>query len=1419
MNSTCKHWLLLATLHIFSSFFVKLHAQIDCSVNAGFGETLCPYMSIDLKGNATGDFDPSTLRWEIAQQPPGSDISIINPDALITETSEVIVSGSYIFTLSGVCNEGMAMQSVSYEIIDITDPNIPSIEDKTCHPCYETIILEADPLAEGEQSIWEVTSPDSINVSGSKIEDHIYELQFGCNAFDCSEMGEVSVSYRIISALGCSEQSQMNFEISVEKPVTAGFIFNPCDSIPCAELIGSCDITGDGSWEIISQPEGSEAIILDPKAEETLICELIEGPYQIRWSATNDCISGERVLDIDILYLDPDTLPLLQATGDLIVCPGEMPDSILLIGNFPGDDYETIWTQGTGPTVNITNPNDTMTYAVGLEDGYNYSFTYTYTEGVDCASTPLSTIRVINIQDAAFEIEPCLSIKNFGISQSTEVGLYCSDPPYRYDTLLVDIKMISYPISFEIGSNVVLWTEQVPSLSDDFIILNNSSFTGEGIINKYELSNVRGNSVFPFMRAYVLSAPVSGYYGFEVSFTTECGTVTRNVEIYYNEYTTEPNAGTDQILDCGQDSTVLAGNLDGGSWLLIEGPANAPNPIQNEFIGDALIISDLEEGKYTFGYTVGRLDNDCSINFSTDTVQVLVSNEAPHYVENPDMSICPTDVYCFDLMFLSNAVYGELILTSGQLIDTELTNNTLCLSNITETGSYLFQIELINACESYTDEFEIFIEDIIQNPALILTPDSCFNIFLNPIDLEAQINGNGYWTFNGIGEATFNPSNDVPITSVSISNFILGEEYFEFIWTLENEDCGVETHDTIVWQNDGIDQPVLEETYFDCFSQFPDTLFIPVESSITAENQSWELIQSSYPVSPELWFTTNGGSFFVFYGPGEYVIRVSFDLMGACNEEAYQSEIWIKLAEGTAPAFAGEDILTCESQVNLQANLMAGDGTWQVLSTDPEDLSIELDDPSDPNSLLRFNEKGSVVLQWVVPSADLSCGPDTEDEVFVDYNFMEIPGLDTSICNQIMDAIFINGECLDQDFGQWIIQADNGNPSIRIISSDSIEITGLDLGLSEFIFEYNEDVQDCFVSEPIRIEIIEDTFSDQLETVFMLCKNESIDSTILSLDPSIELNFNDLILTGIPSGNIDDYVLSIDESDVIITPGLPIGTSTISLQVSDGLCTSQIELVIEILDAPDIIIEGDTTICLGDSLTLWLENLAEGSIVNWFDANGNILSSENPWVIMPEESMTITVELTDDNACQQSSSFNIEVLDPFGDLLILADPNLIKLGDSSYIQVINAPDNLSEIMWTPSESLSESNSLETYAFPSETTSYTLELNDGMCTTNASVIIEVQTACIIEDLYVPNVFSPNNDGINDEFKVYAENVDQYQILIANRWGEIVYKSSNIFECWDGTYKNVDLSPDVFGYILSLDCGETNITKRGNITLLK
>jgi len=97
--------------------------------------------------------------------------------------------------------------------------------------------------------------------------------------------------------------------------------------------------------------------------------------------------------------------------------------------------------------------------------------------------------------------------------------------------------------------------------------------------------------------------------------------------------------------------------------------------------------------------------------------------------------------------------------------------------------------------------------------------------------------------------------------------------------------------------------------------------------------------------------------------------------------------------------------------------------------------------------------------------------------------------------------------------------------------------------------------------------------------------------------------------------------------------------------------------------------------------------------------------------------------------------------------------------------------------------------------------------------------------VIEDalLYIPNVFSPNQDGINDEFLLFPYPETELSIeyfAIFDRFGDMVYETRQWPVIWKGSDRSGHLfQPAVFAYVLIYHCGDSRKVKHGNITLAK
>ena len=171
---------------------------------------------------------------------------------------------------------------------------------------------------------------------------------------------------------------------------------------------------------------------------------------------------------------------------------------------------------------------------------------------------------------------------------------------------------------------------------------------------------------------------------------------------------------------------------------------------------------------------------------------------------------------------------------------------------------------------------------------------------------------------------------------------------------------------------------------------------------------------------------------------------------------------------------------------------------------------------------------------------------------------------------------------------------------------------------------------------------------------------------------------------------------------------------------------------------------------------------------------------------------------------------------------IFPQDTTLHLGQSVILYSGFSPYSLSSITsynWVPSMGLSCIDCPNPVATPySHVSEYYLTITyNGLCTASDSMRIIVENQ---SKPFIPNSFSPNGDGNNDVFEIYGENIKSVKMRIFNRWGELVYESTNQFKGWDGYYKGILQNPGVYTYdaeIIFLD--DTQIEKHGSVTLLR
>lgn len=144
---------------------------------------------------------------------------------------------------------------------------------------------------------------------------------------------------------------------------------------------------------------------------------------------------------------------------------------------------------------------------------------------------------------------------------------------------------------------------------------------------------------------------------------------------------------------------------------------------------------------------------------------------------------------------------------------------------------------------------------------------------------------------------------------------------------------------------------------------------------------------------------------------------------------------------------------------------------------------------------------------------------------------------------------------------------------------------------------------------------------------------------------------------------------------------------------------------------------------------------------------------------------------------------------------------------------LNIASNATIYQWDPDPTLDHFDTADPIATPRSTTRYRVTAyNDAGCKKDTTI-----TVVVLNDVFIPNSFTPNGDGANDQWKITG--LDDYPnvvLKVFNRWGMLVYSSNGYATPWNGLYRGEQLPSATYYYTISSTAWEQPLS--GSVTIL-
>lgn len=199
---------------------------------------------------------------------------------------------------------------------------------------------------------------------------------------------------------------------------------------------------------------------------------------------------------------------------------------------------------------------------------------------------------------------------------------------------------------------------------------------------------------------------------------------------------------------------------------------------------------------------------------------------------------------------------------------------------------------------------------------------------------------------------------------------------------------------------------------------------------------------------------------------------------------------------------------------------------------------------------------------------------------------------------------------------------------------------------------------------------------------------------------------------------------------------------------------------------------------------------------------------------------TYAVTVTDARNCTITATYT--VANGYSLTVDAMSSTTINLGESVQLSAVTNVDNGNVYSWTPAiGNINCNNCATTNATPTQETIYTIQVLDtNGCRASDTVTISVNS---ITDIFIPNAFSPNNDGNNDVFQLFGDvgTISFLDMKVFNRWGELVFESSKHNFEWDGTYKGEIVPQGTYIYVAKIAFvnGYVRNDLKGSLTVIR
>lgn len=252
------------------------------------------------------------------------------------------------------------------------------------------------------------------------------------------------------------------------------------------------------------------------------------------------------------------------------------------------------------------------------------------------------------------------------------------------------------------------------------------------------------------------------------------------------------------------------------------------------------------------------------------------------------------------------------------------------------------------------------------------------------------------------------------------------------------------------------------------------------------------------------------------------------------------------------------------------------------------------------------------------------------------------------------------------------------------------------------------------------------------------------------------------------------------------------------LVTSDKGCSVSGDGFLRVHPPVDAQLTGNDHICEGNSTLL---QASGGSSFSWTPVTGLSSPSVPDPIASPQDTTRYKVKVTSQFGCADSAEIVINVWEK-----PVANAGPDKVTREGIPVSLDGSAGGTDVSWhwTPFVGLNDPDLLRPAALLTSDMKYALHV---VSSKGCGISIDSVFVKVYKQVVIPNAFSPNNDGINDLWKIQAiETYPNPEVTVFNRYGQAVFRSKGYGRPWDGTFRGKKLPTGTYYYVIDLKIGD-------------